>query len=156
MKLRVKSPAKPRAELHTKPLAKPRAELHTKPLAKPLTVRLTKPLVKLLLAHRKAALLSAPCRRNAVVANFFRSPTRNSSNKNKKKCFACLSRSQILIRYLVQFSGWMNRFITAIKVTSPYVPGKKLSSHSRKDKRADAQQANKRSSLRKNSNTSTR
>lgn len=38
------------------------------------------------------------------------------------------------------------------KVTSPYVPGKKLSSHSRDDKRADARQANKRGSLRKNSN----
>ena len=49
-------------------------------------------------------------------------------------------------------SGMDEPFYYRNKVTSPYVPGKKLSSRSRKDKRADAQQANKRSSLRKNSN----
>lgn len=49
-------------------------------------------------------------------------------------------------------SGMDEPFYYRNKVTSPYVPGKKLSSHSRKDKRADARQANKRSSLRKNSN----
>ena len=49
-------------------------------------------------------------------------------------------------------SGMDEPFYYRNKVTSPYVPGKKLSSRSRKDKRADAQQANKRSSLRKTSN----
>lgn len=49
-------------------------------------------------------------------------------------------------------SGMDEPFYYRNKVTSPYVPGKKLSSHSRDDKRADARQANKRGSLRKNSN----
>ena len=44
-------------------------------------------------------------------------------------------------------SGMDEPFYYRNKVTSPYVPGKKLSSHSRKDKRADARQANEKTPI---------
>ena len=156
MKLRVKSPAKPRAELHTKPLAKPRAELHTKPLAKPLTVRLTKPLVKLLLAHRKAALLSAPCKKKCGGCQLLQIPYEKQLEQKQEEMFRLFKPFSNPHTIFSPIFGMDEPFYYRNKVTSPYVPGKKLSSHSRKDKRADAQQANKRSSLRKNLQSSTR